>query len=114
METRDSERLLLTVKYITHTVHTTSVCIEEIGMELPYACFFSLLCDSSMLLTVFPLLFSNVLVLCRIIYPVNCWRLLSWFLFGDLIGNGLGHCGCILVYVYTYLEMFFRNKIQGL
>lgn len=88
--------------------------LEEIGMELPYACFFSLLCDSSMLLTVFPLLFSNVLVLYRIIYPVNCWRLLSWFLFGDLIGNGLGRCGCILVYVYTYLEMFFRNKIQGL
>lgn len=42
-------------------------------MGLPYACFFSL-SDSSMLLTAFSLLFSNVLVLYHIIYPVNCWE----------------------------------------
>lgn len=42
VETRDSERLLLTVTFTTHTVHTASVCIrrDRYGVAL---CFLFLL-----------------------------------------------------------------------
>lgn len=83
-------------------------------MGLPYAFFFSLLCDSSMLLTAFSLLFSNVLVLYRIIYPVNCWRHLSWLLFGDLIGNGAKPL-CLYLGVCVYiLRSVFQEQDSGL